>query len=140
MPEGKADSRGVTEPQGSLWWPSIPKTAMSEALIGGRDFANTKLNRATQAFRQPGSSFKPFVYTAALDSGAFTAATVYRCEPTTFTFDDQVWEPSDYGDTRFHYADMTLRDAIRISDNIVSSKLMQAIGPPGRRIRPPDGD
>ncbi|MGI5838878.1 MAG: penicillin-binding protein 1A [bacterium] len=128
LPAGAPDAAGVVQPQGALV-AIDPKTGYVKALIGGRDINNTKLNRAVQSFRQPGSAFKPFVYTAAIDSGAFTAATMYRCEPTTFTFDNQIWEPTDYGSEKFHYADLTLRDALRISDNIVSAKLMQAVTP-----------
>lgn len=128
LPAGAPDAEGVEQPQGALV-AIDPKTGYVKALIGGRDINNTKLNRAVQSFRQPGSAFKPFVYTAAIDSGAFTAATIYRCEPTTFTFDNQIWEPTDYGAEKYHYADLTLRDALRLSDNIVSSKLMQAVGP-----------
>jgi penicillin-binding protein 1A len=97
------------------------------ALTGGFDFQRSKFNRVTQAYRQPGSSFKPFVYSAALEHG-FTAASVLNDAPVVF--DDptleQAWRPENYSG-RF-YGPTRLREALVRSRNLVSVRLLQAIG------------
>jgi len=99
------------------------------AMVGGRDFNESKFNRATQAKRQPGSSFKPFVYTAAIDNNRFTvdvlddnAITLHN--ETTGEF----WDPENY-DKKFK-GPMTLRDAFKQSRNLIALKLADEIGPP----------
>ena len=99
------------------------------ALIGGFDFNRNKFNRVTQAWRQPGSSFKPFIYSAALDKG-YTAATVVDDAP--FSVDPaltggQLWEPKNY-DGKFE-GPMKLRQALALSKNMVSIRVLQGIGP-----------
>jgi penicillin-binding protein 1A len=99
------------------------------ALVGGFDFSRNQYNHVTQALRQPGSSFKPFVYSAALEKG-FTAATVINDAPLTFTAaqtGSEPWEPKNY-DGKFE-GPMRLRTALAKSKNLVSVRLLQAISP-----------
>ncbi|BCO32543.1 penicillin-binding protein 1A [Thiohalobacter sp. COW1] len=97
------------------------------ALVGGLDYFRSKFNRAVQARRQPGSSFKPFIYSAALDKG-FTAATIINDAPVVF--DDPGleahWRPENYSG-RF-YGPTRLREALTHSRNLVSIRLLQDIG------------
>ena len=106
-----------------------PATGAIRALAGGFDFNANKFNHVTQAWRQPGSSFKPFIYSAALEKG-FTPATVLNDAP--FVIDaaktgGQLWEPKNY-DGKYE-GPMRLRTAIAKSKNMVSIRLLQAIGP-----------
>jgi penicillin-binding protein 1A len=99
------------------------------ALVGGFDFNRNKFNHVTQALRQPGSSFKPFIYSAALEKG-FTAATVINDAPLRFEAGQTgsaAWEPKNY-DGSFG-GPMRLRAALAKSKNLVSVRIMQAIGP-----------
>ena len=99
------------------------------ALVGGFDFNRNKFNHVTQAWRQPGSSFKPFVYSAALDKG-YTPATVIQDAPLTLTADEAggtVWEPKNY-DGNFA-GPVRMRSALTKSLNLVSIRILQAIGP-----------
>lgn len=116
----------IPEAQGSL----VSVDAMTGAVValsGGYDFAVSKFNRAVQAKRQPGSNFKPFLYTAALEHG-FTPATLVNDAPVVFD-DDQLestWRPENssgkfYGPTR-------LRKALYLSRNLVSIRVLRAIG------------
>lgn len=96
-------------------------------MVGGRDFEKSQFNRTTQAIRQPGSAFKPIIYAAALDKG-YTEASILVDSP--ISFDDNsfrgVWRPSNY-DRQFWGA-MTLRKALVNSRNVVTVKLLNAIG------------
>jgi penicillin-binding protein 1A len=99
------------------------------ALAGGFDFNANKFNHATQAWRQPGSSFKPFIYSAALEKG-FTPATVLNDAPFVIEASKtggQLWEPKNY-DGKYE-GPMRLRTALAKSKNMVSIRLLQAIGP-----------
>ena len=99
------------------------------ALAGGFDFNASKFNHATQAWRQPGSSFKPFIYSAALEKG-FTPATVLNDAPFVIEAaktGGQLWEPKNY-DSKYE-GPMRLRTALAKSKNMVSIRLLQAIGP-----------
>jgi penicillin-binding protein 1A len=104
-----------------------PHTGRVLALIGGWDFRISQFNRATQAQRQPGSSFKPFVYAAALDNG-FTPSSLVLDAP--FVFDpgggQPKWKPDNY--TREFYGPSTLRLGIEKSRNLMTVRLAQAIG------------
>ena len=104
-----------------------PHTGRVLALVGGFDFKVSQFNRATQALRQPGSSFKPFVYAAALDSG-FTPASLVLDAP--FVLDQgpglPLWKPGNY--TREFYGPSTLRVGIEKSRNLMTVRLAQAIG------------
>ncbi|MBL8489222.1 MAG: transglycosylase domain-containing protein, partial [Rhodocyclaceae bacterium] len=98
------------------------------ALIGGFDFNRNKFNHATQAWRQPGSSFKPFIYSAALEKG-FTPASVIPDEPIVISAAEtgsQAWEPKNY-DGKYE-GPMSLRTALAKSKNMVSIRLLKSIG------------
>ncbi len=96
-----------------------------KAMVGGRDFSDSKFNRATQAFRQVGSSFKPYVYTAAIDQGAAPEDTVLD-GPTTFLTASGPYRPHNY-DGKFEGV-ITLRRALAASRNIPAVKLAQRLG------------
>lgn len=118
-------------------WPEVeaafvaanPENGEVRALVGGFDFNRNKFNHVTQAWRQPGSSMKPFVYSAALEKG-FTPITVLPDEPISVSAAEtgsQAWEPKNY-DGKYDGA-MTLRTALAKSKNMVSIRLIRAIGP-----------
>jgi penicillin-binding protein 1A len=99
------------------------------ALVGGFDFNLNKYNHVTQAWRQPGSAFKPFIYSASMEKG-FTPASVVEDSPVVvdpFLTGGQVWEPKNY-DGKFE-GPMSLRTALAKSKNMVSIKILQSIGP-----------
>lgn len=98
-----------------------------EALVGGFDFNLSKFNRAVQAQRQPGSAFKPFLYSAALENG-FTAASVLNDAPVVFDDPnlDETWRPENYSG-RIH-GPTRLREALVHSRNLVSIRLLRAVG------------
>ena len=104
-----------------------PVDGAIRALVGGYDFARNKFNRVVQAQRQPGSGFKPFVYSAALDHG-FTTASLIEDSPLEIYEPGQgkVWRPENY-DGSFK-GPMRLREALVQSRNLVSVRLLQAIG------------
>jgi penicillin-binding protein 1A len=99
------------------------------ALVGGIDFNRSKFNHVTQAWRQPGSSFKPFIYSAALEK-SYSPASIIPDEPVSVNAEEtgsQVWEPRNY-DGKYE-GPMTLRTALAKSKNMVSIRLLQSIGP-----------
>ena len=105
-----------------------PKDGAIRALVGGFDFNRTQYNHATQALRQPGSSFKPFIYSAALEKG-FTPSTIINDEPLQFTATQtggQAWDPKNY-DGKYD-GPMPMRTALMRSKNLVSIRILQAIG------------
>ncbi|MDH1254810.1 UNVERIFIED_CONTAM: penicillin-binding protein 1A [Comamonas sp. A-3] len=105
------------------------QTGAIRALIGGFDFEKNKFNHVTQAWRQPGSSFKPFIYSAALEHG-FSPSTMINDAPIFFsaaTTGGQPWEPKNY-DGRYD-GPMTMRTGLNKSKNMISIRLLQAIGP-----------
>lgn len=104
-----------------------PNSGAIRALSGGFDFFYSKFNRVTQARRQPGSSFKPFVYSAALDKG-FTPASIINDAPVVFNDSglESSWRPENYSG-RF-YGPTRLRQALTKSRNLVSIRLLQSIG------------
>ena len=105
------------------------KTGYIRAMVGGRDFNDSKFNRAIQAQRQPGSTFKPFVYSAAIRAG-YPFSTVMVDEPISVQADDSTappWEPQNYDNT--FRGPMTLRQALYNSVNIVAIKLGMELGP-----------
>ncbi|MBI1394590.1 MAG: PBP1A family penicillin-binding protein [Betaproteobacteria bacterium] len=105
-----------------------PKTGDIRALVGGFDFSRSQFNHATQAYRQPGSSFKPFVYSAALEKG-FTPATIINDAPLSFDASETGstnWEPKNYDGT--FDGPISLRTALTKSKNLVSIRILQAIG------------
>lgn len=98
------------------------------SMVGGFDFARSKFNRATQGVRQPGSVFKPFIYSAALEKG-FMASTIVNDAPIILDpamTGGQLWEPKNY-DGKYDGA-MTMRTALARSKNMVSIRLLQSIG------------
>ena len=105
-----------------------PRSGAIRALVGGFDFGQSKFNHATQAWRQPGSAFKPFVYSAALEKG-FTPGTVVNDAPLFFDASEtgsQPWEPKNY-DGKFE-GPMPLQTALAKSKNMVSIRVLQATG------------
>ena len=105
-----------------------PRDGSVRALVGGFDFAKNKFNHVTQAWRQPGSSFKPFIYSAALERG-FTPATVINDAPLFFdagVTGGQPWEPKNYDGT--FDGPMSLRTGLKKSKNMISIRILQSIG------------
>ncbi len=105
-----------------------PRNGAIHALVGGFDFDKNKFNHVTQAWRQPGSSFKPFIYSAALEKG-FTPATVVNDAPLFFDASvtgGQPWEPKNYDGT--FEGPMTLRKGLAKSKNMISIRVLQAVG------------
>ncbi|WP_374316640.1 penicillin-binding protein 1A [Aquabacterium sp.] len=105
-----------------------PMTGLINAMVGGFDFDRNKFNHVMQAWRQPGSSFKPFIYSAALEKG-FTPATVVNDAPLFFdagTTGSQPWEPKNY-DGKFE-GPMTLRKGLAKSKNMISIRVLRSIG------------
>ncbi len=106
-----------------------PRTGSIRAMVGGFDYSKSKFNHVTQAWRQPGSSFKPFIYSAALEKG-FTPATVINDAPLFFdagTTGSQPWEPKNYDGT--YDGPMTMRKGLAKSKNMISIRILKAIGP-----------
>jgi penicillin-binding protein 1A len=102
-------------------------TGQIKAMVGGWSFTRSKFNRAIQAYRQLGSTFKPIVYTTAIDRG-FTPASIIDDAPVSFTSDiGVVWEPKNY-DLKF-LGPVTLRYALEESRNIPAVKMMDTLGP-----------
>ena len=105
-----------------------PKDGAIRALVGGFDFNRNKFNHVTQAWRQPGSSFKPFIYSAALEKG-FNPGTVINDEPIVISASQtgsQAWEPHNY-DGKYE-GPMKMRTALAKSKNMVSIRILQSIG------------
>ena len=144
-PNGPADMvkvgdliRVERQDDGSLKFSQIPKAQSAlvsldpqdgaiRALIGGFSFEQSNYNRATQARRQPGSSFKPFIYSAALEKG-FTAASLVNDAPIVFMDEnpDEAWRPKN--DNNTFLGPIRLREALYRSRNLVSIRVLQAIG------------
>jgi penicillin-binding protein 1B len=108
-----------------------PRTGEILAMIGGRSYNQSQYNRAIESRRQPGSVFKPFVYLSAFEYAAsdgitdLTPASLTIDEPSTFTFDDQVWEPKNYDD---YDGEITLRRALAMSRNLGTIHVGERIG------------
>ena len=105
-----------------------PVDGAIRALVGGFDFNRSKFNHVTQAWRQPGSSFKPFIYSAGLEKG-YTPASVIPDEPVSISAEEtgsQAWEPKNY-DGKYE-GPMSLRTALAKSKNMVSIRLLRSIG------------
>jgi len=116
--------RQVPEVQGAFMAMDV-NTGRVIAMQGGFSFQYSQLNRATQAYRQPGSSFKPFVYAAALDSG-YTPATIVVDAPIEVRAGGEIWRPMNYSD-RF-YGPTPLRTGIEQSRNVMTVRLAQEVG------------
>jgi penicillin-binding protein 1A len=124
------EERGKSEKglvQGALYCMDI-KTGAIRALVGGRDFNQSEFNRATQSRRQPGSAFKPLIYTAAFDKG-MNPSTRFVDSPIVFedpSQDDGLWKPKNF-DGKF-LGPITMRTALVQSRNVVTVKILQEIG------------
>ena len=106
-----------------------PKDGAIYSLVGGFDFNQNQFNHVTQAWRQPGSSIKPFIYSAALEKG-FTPATIINDAPLSFTAEQTgsaPWEPKNYEGT--YDGPMRMREALVHSKNLVSIRILQSITP-----------
>lgn len=106
-----------------------PSDGTVRALVGGFDFDRNKFNHATQAWRQPGSSFKPFIYSAGIEKG-FSPASVFEDAPIVVSAAEtgsQAWEPKNY-DGKYD-GPVSMRNALARSKNMVSIRLLRAIGP-----------
>ena len=106
-----------------------PQTGAVKAMVGGFDYSKSKFNHVTQAWRQPGSSFKPFIYSAALEKG-FTPATVINDAPLFFDAEatgSQPWEPKNYDGT--FDGPMSMRRGLAKSKNMISIRILKAISP-----------
>ena len=138
VPSAKPQGKETAEPAG--YWrlaqvPAVEGALVSIdsrdgailALVGGFDFEKSKFNRITQAQRQPGSNFKPFIYSAALDHG-FTPASFINDAPIVFDAPglENEWRPENY--TRKYYGPTRLREALANSRNLVSIRLLREIG------------
>ena len=105
-----------------------PTDGAIRALVGGFDFSRNKFNHVTQAWRQPGSSFKPFIYSAALEKG-FTPASIIQDEPLVVSAAEtgsQAWEPKNY-DGKYE-GPMSMRTGLAKSKNLVSIRILKSIG------------
>ncbi len=106
-----------------------PRTGSIRAMVGGFDYSKSKFNHVTQAWRQPGSSFKPFIYSASLEKG-FTPGTVINDAPLFFdaaTTGSQPWEPKNYDGT--YDGPMTMRRGLAKSKNMISIRILRSITP-----------
>jgi penicillin-binding protein 1A len=102
-----------------------PRDGAVKALVGGHDFGQSQFNRATQAYRQPGSAFKPFVYSAALDLG-YTPASIILDAPIEFLDHGRIWRPQNF--SRRFYGPTTLRRALEQSQNVVTVRVVRDLG------------
>jgi len=127
LPTGEPDKSGVTQPQ-IAFVAMDPTNGYIKAMIGGREWQNTQLNRATKAHRQPGSCMKPFVYTAAIDSHRFTSASVLVDEATEYPNGDnpEPWIPRNF--SRTYQGPVLLRRALEDSLNTISVRLTDQLG------------
>jgi penicillin-binding protein 1A len=105
-----------------------PRTGRVLALVGGFSYAESEFNRATQALRQPGSSFKPIVYSAALDNGYTPASVVLDAPLEIVNADGSVWRPENYAQE--FYGPQTLRRGIERSRNVMTVRLAKDLGMP----------
>jgi 1A family penicillin-binding protein len=129
IPEGSKDAQGITQPQGALVAVE-PKTGHIKAMVGGRNWDESQLNRAYQVRRQPGSAFKIFLYSAVLDT-RHPVTELKVCEPVTYggARAGEEYRPVDYGNRPYHYYPLTIRQALTVSDNVVATKWAQEVGP-----------
>ena len=127
LPKGGWDITQLPEVEGAFV-AIDPRDGSINALVGGFDYNKNKFNHVTQAWRQPGSSFKPFIYSAALEKG-FTPSTVVNDVPLYFdagATGGQPWEPKNYDGT--YDGSMTLRRGLAKSKNMISIQILNAIG------------
>lgn len=127
LPIGEPDKNNVTQPQVALV-ALDPTNGYINAMIGGRDWQNTQLNRSVKAYRQPGSCMKPFVYTTAIDSHKFTPASVVIDEAVEYPNGDaaEPWVPHNFSKT--FQGPVRLRTALEKSLNTISVRLVDLLG------------
>jgi penicillin-binding protein 1A len=124
--EGPTEKRRYKEIQGALM-ALENRTGNILALIGGKDFTKSQFNRAIQGKRQPGSGFKPFIYTAAIDNGAKPIDIMYDTPFSLVGEDGQKWSPENFD--KIFRGPVTLREALAKSINVISARLIQNITP-----------
>lgn len=125
LPQLLYDKNGLIQPQGALIAVD-PRTGHIGALVGGTDYQRSEFNRAVQAKRQPGSSFKPVLYAAALNQG-YTLATQIDTTPQTYNIGAQVYQPLDNQSTTDRGL-LSLREALACSSNVIAVKLLNQLG------------
>jgi len=125
--EGHYTLEQVPEVEGALT-AMDPRTGRVLAMVGGFSFAESEFNRATQALRQPGSSFKPIVYSAAIDNGYTPASIILDAPVEVVNADGSVWRPENY--EQDFYGPTTLRRGIEHSRNVMTVRLAKEIGMP----------
>ncbi len=122
----REDSLGATVVQGALVALDT-RTGHILAMVGGRDFTETKFNRAVQALRQPGSAFKPIIYASAIAQKIPPTRRYPDTAVTVEMYDGSLWRPQNY-DRKF-LGWMTMRDGLAMSRNVVTTKILEEIGP-----------
>jgi len=120
FPTGKKDSKGVIQPEASLTAVDA-NTGAIIAMVGGRDYDNTKFNRSL-ALKQPGSSFKIFDYTAAMSFGSITPSSIILSD--AYTVDN--WTPHEWENT--YFGELSVRDALMNSSNVAATKTSLSVG------------
>jgi penicillin-binding protein 1A len=120
----KCGRNGEPRPEGALIAIDLA-TGHVKAMVGGGDFQHSQFNRATQAKRQPGSAFKPLIYSAALERG-FTPASVVVDAPVSFQSYRRVWTPQNY--EKRYFGPTRLREALTFSRNVVTVKIAAQLG------------
>lgn len=103
-----------------------PRTGAIRAMVGGVDYAASKFNRITQAYRQPGSSFKPFVYLTAFAKGLSPGTTMSDEKVSYNAGSGQLWTPENFGGQ--YFGTMTLRKALERSNNVIAVKVLNRVG------------
>jgi penicillin-binding protein 1A len=124
--DGQFRLRQIPEVSGALV-AMDPQTGRVLSMVGGFSYDQSQFNRATQALRQPGSSFKPIVYAAALDNG-YTPSTVVMDAPLEIDTGSGIWSPENY--SKKFYGPSTLRFGIEQSRNVMTVRLAQDVGMP----------
>ncbi len=106
-----------------------PRNGYIKAMVGGRNYKKNQYNRVFAKTRQPGSSFKPFLYLTAIQSGFMSPVTRYKSEPTVFTYDEgrKTYEPHNYGDKYLNEL-IDMRQALASSDNIYAVNTIMTVG------------
>jgi penicillin-binding protein 1A len=117
---------GEEQPQGAVIILDA-RTGTILTMVGGRDYENSQFNRATMAYRQPGSAFKPIIYAYALEKGYTQADRIWDGPVSYPQAGGTVWEPQNYSGG--FEGEITLRKALEISQNIVTIKLLERLGP-----------
>ena len=105
-----------------------PRTHFVKALVGGVDYQSSQFNRAVQSRRQPGSSFKPFVYYTALESGKFSPGTIIDDAPVSYRIPGGIYKPQNYGGKEDFKGKMSIASALIQSRNIPAVKLGKSVG------------